>query len=259
MERQYLLKRDPADGRDANFPYMSSRTAFPKRTNNRAKDFPEILNQYWLGACTGYAITAAGQVIARENSPIGAYHYLNPLYLYRKERELMGTTDYDSGAYIRDGLKIMKNFGCCTISRYAAIEEGETVTLDLNRFREQPTQEAEENAAAHKINSYHRIMQVHQIKQALADGDLVVMGIEIYNSFESEETARTGFVSMPDKGVEYSLGGHAVLAYDYDEDINGTEYIICRNSWGKEWGDNGFFYLPMAFIGRYVSDMWVVK
>ena len=248
MERQYLLKRDDRDDRD--YPYMSSRTAeLPIRTNNRAKDFPEILDQGWLGSCTGYAIAAATQQLEHEKSPIGAYFYLNPLYLYYKEREVRGWTDFDSGANIRDGLKIMKDFGCCTLSRYPE---------DPSQFKTPPTPEADENAAEHKISSYYRILQVSQLKQALSDGDLVVMGIEVYNSFESAEVARTGFVPMPDKGVEYSLGGHAVVAYDYDE-INGTEYIVCRNSWGKEWGDNGFFYLPMAFIGRYVTDMWVVK
>lgn len=256
MERQYLLKTDPPDDRDK--PFKSFRTEFPEEVDLRPKDFPEILDQGWLGACTGYSAIAIAQCIEYIQSQIHSYYYLNPLYVYYKARELMGTTEEDSGAYIRDALKTLKNVGVCTISRYASKEVNGEAVLDLSRFKEKPSAEADENATFHKIKSYSRIMQVSQLKQALADGHLVNMGIEIYNSFESDEVAKTGIVPMPDKAIEYSLGGHAVAAYGYKK-INDVEYIIVRNSWGKEWGDKGFFYLPMAYIGRYVSDMWIVE
>lgn len=257
MERQYLLKADPPDDRD--FLFASTTQEFPKGVDLRPNDFPEILDQGWLGACVGYSIIAISQFIERMSHLTPYYYYLNPLYLYYKARELIGTTGYDSGARIRDGLKVMQQNGCCTIGRYIVKkEEGYIVTLDSDRFREKPTSEADENAPEHKITSYYRVMTKNQLKQALTEGIPVAMGIEIYNSFESDVVAKTGIVPMPDKAVEYSLGGHAVAAYGY-KTINNVEYIIIRNSWGKEWGDQGFCYIPMDFIGRYVTDMWIVK
>lgn len=239
-DRQYLLKTDLPDDRD--YPFMSSHPADEPIVDLRPNDFPEILDQGSLGACTGYAIASIAQFIERRKSQIHAYYYLDPLYLYYKEREIIGTTSYDSGAYIRDGLKVLLHNGCCTESRY------------VGEFTQAPTAEADENATAHKIEAYYRIGSAAQLKQALAEGIPVAMGIEIYNSFESDEVARTGYVPMPDRGTEYSLGGHAVAAYGYTE-----THIICRNSWGKSWGDNGYFYLPWEFLGRYITDMWVVK
>ncbi|CAL6092434.1 Cathepsin_B [Hexamita inflata] len=36
------------------------------------------------------------------------------------------------------------------------------------------------------------------------------------------------------------IGGHAVVAIGWGID-RGTPYWICRNSWGAEWGENGYF------------------
>jgi len=36
------------------------------------------------------------------------------------------------------------------------------------------------------------------------------------------------------------LGGHAVKMIGYGRE-NGIDYWICANSWGPNWGDNGYF------------------
>jgi C1A family cysteine protease len=173
------------------------------------------------------------------------YFDLSRLFLYWQERNLEGTVSEDSGAYIRDGFKVMQKIGCASESYFP---------YDISKFRDTPTSEAVENAKDHRMGNYYRIMTVAQLKDELAKGNPVVMGFNVYESFESYEVAQTGIVPMPKAG-EQLYGGHAVLAMGYKK-INGTEYIICKNSWGKNWGDNGFFYMPMAFIGWHVSDMW---
>ncbi len=34
--------------------------------------------------------------------------------------------------------------------------------------------------------------------------------------------------------------GHAVLAVGYGRDITGEEYVVIKNSWEDDWGENGF-------------------
>lgn len=241
--RKYLAKFGAVDDRD--IPFQTSRVgALPNSVDLRPNDFPEIMDQEDRGACTGYAAAAIAQFIERRHSPIKAYYYLDGEYLYYYGREAIGTTSWDSGAYIRDVLKTLKEKGCCTVSRY----DGE---IDITQ---KPSAAADENASAHKISAYYRIMSQLQLKQALADGIPVMAGIELWSSFESAEVARTGYVPMPDKANEYLLGGHAIAFMGYT-----PTHIICRNSWGVNWGDKGYFYLPWEFLGRYITDMWVVN
>jgi len=98
------------------------------------------------------------------------------------------------------------------------------------------------------------------LKTALAEGYPVVLGINVYESFESDQVAKTGIVPLPEDS-EKLLGGHAVLAVGYKDDVVNIDQgvVIVRNSWGEGWGDKGYFYLPYSYFTKYVSDMWTGK
>ncbi len=91
----------------------------------------------------------------------------------------------------------------------------------------------------------------------IAAGFPVVFGFTAYESFDSDEVAKTGVVNMPLSG-EPLLGGHAVLAVGYD-DV--AKRIIARNSWSPAWGMKGYFTMPYAYLtNRNLSDdFWVVR
>ena len=46
------------------------------------------------------------------------------------------------------------------------------------------------------------------------------------------------------------LGGHAVCIVGYDDS---RSIFIGRNSWGKSWGDRGYFYIPYDYY-----DIWAL-
>ena len=43
-------------------------------------------------------------------------------------------------------------------------------------------------------------------------------------------------------------GGHAIKIIGYGVE-NVTQYWICANSWGPQWGENGFFRIPIGSNG----------
>ncbi|MFB9757550.1 C1 family peptidase [Ectobacillus funiculus] len=251
MTRKYRLKNDSIDLRDIYYrsTQYKSVTDLPEEVDLRNKLSP-IVDQGELGSCTANAIASGlGEFkLLQEGKPLTR---LSRLFLYWQERYLEGTVNEDSGAYIRDGMKVLQTIGTCPESEYP---------YDIKNFTQTPTAKQVADAGAFRmISEYHRVYDLLSLKSALTEGFPVVIGILVYESFESEKVAQTGIVPLPIKSREQYLGGHAVLAVGYNK-IGRTNYIIIRNSWGEEWGDKGYCYIPESFFSRgFVTDMWIGK
>lgn len=88
----------------------------------------------------------------------------------------------------------------------------------------------------------------------------VVIGMQIYESFQSPDAAETGKIPAPKKARERVLGGHAMLAVGY-VDRGKSGHMIVRNSWGIGWGDHGYCYKPYKMFQDPDCrlDMWTGK
>ncbi len=56
------------------------------------------------------------------------------------------------------------------------------------------------------------------------------------------------------------MGGHAVLAVRFDDQRKIGNYkgaLLIRNSWGADWGEKGYGWLPYAYIEAGLAvDIW---
>jgi C1A family cysteine protease len=241
-KRKYNCKKDHQDPRD--FKFAASHYGIlplPASVDLRLKMSP-VVEQGKLGSCTANAIASGlkeylllktGEALIR----------LSRLFLYYFERELEGTIDEDSGAEIRDGMKVLQKIGVCPEVLWPYV---------IQIFDKKPSKQADKAAAQYKISAYHRIEDLDELKVALSEDHPVVFGFEVYESFESDQVAKTGIVSLP-AADEHLLGGHAVLAVGYDDSKG---WVIVRNSWGETWGDQGNFYMPYDVFNKLVMDMW---
>lgn len=95
------------------------------------------------------------------------------------------------------------------------------------------------------------------MKGCLASGYPFVFGFSVYESFESQAVAQTGIVPMPSPN-EQLLGGHAVLAVGYDDEQG---RFIVRNSWGKDWGMEGYFTIKYDYLlnDNLADDFWTIR
>jgi len=205
-----------------------------------------VEDQGTLGSCTAHALT--GNLEFLKQKTIKKFMQFSRLFLYYNERVIEHTTGTDSGASLRDGIKTLKKLGDCREDLWP---------YDGDQFTSKPSRSAYDDAQKYQITSYYRLQTLEELKHTLQSGFPFVFGFAVYESFESSKTTQTGIVSMPGKS-ERLLGGHAVLAVGYDD---AKKWIIVRNSWGVEWGDRGYFYMPYSYFtsSSLASDFWTVR
>jgi C1A family cysteine protease len=246
--------KDKPDHRDLLRLPRCSASQLPSSVDLRTVAKLPILDQGQLGSCTANAIASAH--LFNQMKQTGGHDELGSrLALYYGERALEGTIFEDAGAQIRDGIKVLAKDG---------IPPERLWPYDVDNFTMAPPAEVTAEAIKHKAIRYSRIpgetidqVSTLGIKEALAAGEVVVLGIDVYESFEAETTISTGLVPVPDTSKEKCLGGHAIILVGYDD---AKQTFVLQNSWGDSVGDHGFFYLPYAFVdAALASDAWVIQ
>jgi len=210
-------------------------------------DMPPVYQQGGIGSCTANALAAALQFsYKKQNLPD-----VTPsrLFIYYNERDMEGTINSDSGAMLRDGIKSIAAVGDCPETEWDYIEE---------KFKDKPTDTCYQDASKIKAIKYESIDQdLYHLKYCLQQGYPFVFGFTVFNSFMSEEVAKTGIMSLPTP-YESCAGGHAICALGYDDS---KQCFIIRNSWGKDWGLDGHFLMPYEYITHpnLATDFWAIN
>jgi C1A family cysteine protease len=237
-----IWKADRLDTRD--YRYQVTQKLNPNLVDLRKYCSP-IENQGSLGSCTGQSIAGAIELLNKRG---GKHNDVSRLFIYYYERLILGTVNYDSGAYIRDGIKATNKYGASLESLWPH---------DIRKFRQEPITEAKNDALNRKVTRYERVNDFNGCIDALSNGYPVIMGFRVYDSFMSKNVARTGIMPYPNTKREKLLGGHAVLLVGYDKR---RKVFIARNSWGTNWGDKGYFYMPFDIVKPNMSsDYWIIK
>lgn len=137
---------------------------------------------------------------------------------------------------------------------------------NVNNPAERPSREALMAARAHKNWVVHWIKrwnnttgltdrEMMSIKEALAKGHPVATGMRWP---KNEQLSVDNVLKIPPpRGV---FDGHSVAQVGYRDDPGqpGGGVFIFRNSNGPRWGENGYAYLPYAYVQRYVNDaIWL--
>ncbi|MGC3996707.1 MAG: C1 family peptidase [Anaeromyxobacter sp.] len=247
---------DLPDQRDLAYAAPRARKPLPRVVDLRASFKVPAYDQGELGSCTGNAIAAAVQFTRRK---AGERPDFTPsrLFIYYNERLIEGTVEQDSGAQIRDGMKAVAKLGVCPegAGRKPAPDAW---PYDVQRFTQRPPRACFGFGLKHQILAYRRVPQVlMQLRACLASGYPFVFGFTVYSGFESDRVARSGVLDLPG-GDEQVMGGHAVLAMGYDD---AKQRFLVRNSWGADWGKDGHFTMPYAYLTdrQLASDFWTIR
>ena len=89
--------------------------------------------------------------------------------------------------------------------------------------------------------------KIRAIKKVLAEGYPVLVSHTLYDSFHG---AKDVWRTLPSEDqASDSHGAHAMVIVGYDDEKYGGAFRYL-NSWGPDWGDGGFLWVPYATTGK---------
>ena len=221
----------------------------PFRFFNKYKNLPEKLvwdenvlsevkNQGNCGSCWAFSSTSAIESHMRINN-----YTVNRL----SEQQLVDCSKENYGC--GGGLMhlafdyCIQNKGLVSNDDYTYVAEGQLCAIDCNDQclpgNHSFNGEYYLNVIGSNISSYEYILprSMLDIMASLQNGPIA---IALDASSFIFRFYKNGVIDIPSRMSEQI--NHAVLLTGYDRDENGTYWII-QNSWGKDWGDNGFVKL----------------
>ncbi len=236
---------------------LDSKKKLPSSVDLRKWCSP-VEDQGNLGSCTANA--GVGLLEYFENKAFGKYLDGSRLFLYKVSRNLLQKKG-DYGAYIRTTMMAMVLFG---------IPPEKYLSYDIEKFDEEPDSFCYTFAQNYQAAQYFRLDPSNlskekvllQIKTNLAAAIPAIFGFTVYSSIN--QAGKDGKIPFPSQNEQIE-GGHAVIAVGYDDKMkitneNNSEKtsgaILIRNSWGAQWGEEGYGWLPYKYILEGLAIDW---
>ncbi len=192
----------------------------------------KIRHQGKTGACVGFA-TADGVLrwLYTINGKMLETERPSPRFIWMANKETDDLTRYpttfieSAGTSTKLALRIAQKYGC--VPEHMLPMDGSLSKLRANVFFS--------IAAQFRITAYYNLgTNLDQWRAWIAHVGPILTRLDVDKSWK-KATSLGGKLTKYKKPTHY--GGHAVCLVGYTED-----YFIVRNSWGKDWGDQGFAY-----------------
>lgn len=206
-----------------------------------------------VGFACGYYLRTIIEARARHitSRPLIDKLAFSPGYLYEKAK---ANGDYacTEGIQLTKVLAVMQQYGVSPFQSFPYPACG------------QKTAGADPIAARFRIAGYDRLFnvqdsesaKVRKLKQALAGGNPVVVGLVMPASFYV--TKKVWQTAPGDDPANPQLRGHALCVVGYDDAQFGGAFRVV-NSFGPAWADGGFCWVPYRDLARFVRYGFTVS
>ena len=238
-------KKQKDDSRDIKYKAIAYDGLVLPTSYSLQSRMPFVYQQGQLGSCTSQGIAALIEYdVVKQGLPAFTP---SRLFIYYNERDMEGNVNEDSGASIRDGIKSINDIGVCSEALWP---------YDINKFANRPDDVCYTDGKQNKSLLYSAVNQTeYSLNHAIYHGYPIVFGFKVYENFENDTVATTGVMAMP---VGSDIGGHCVVIVGYDDD---KRVYRIRNSWGPQWGLQGYFDMPYEYMLRadLANDFWIIE
>lgn len=255
---------------------------FDYRDHPKARCLYPVVGQGFCGSC--WAITMA-EMISSAKCLASDAEYENPVSL----QDILSCVQSDvygcRGAFLSDALMTARNLGFVNESCvpyyngncYDLVAHGTVCTPEEKQgLRLVPTAKCKakcENGVAKQRRQFIKdFMWINVgsagrtapretsvlVQEFILKRGPVIAGIAVYPDFENFDSEHDIYIHKQDP-TQRLLGGHAILIIGWGTETleNGKQidYWICKNSWGTDWGMEGYFRVVRNVGGiPYIID-----
>lgn len=201
-------------------------------------------------SCVANTCAGAYEYLAKRN--LGKATDVSRLFIYYNARAESDSQEDDDGTTMLDAIEALKKYGACREDLWPNEEDS---------INAEPPEEAYTHGAHFKIAEAEYVeTDLALWKSTLAEGYPIAFCLNTFTSFD-HATESKGRVPLPKKDEQEreEHGWHAMLCVGY---LEKDQLFIVRNSWGTEWGDRGYCYIPYKYVIHSElngHDSWVVK
>lgn len=215
-----------------------------KKQVDLSEHFPEVYNQLQLNSSTSNAITSVIEYLMKIHdiknyTPSKLYIY----YIGREKSQIMN----DVGAGIRNTL--------IQINKHGLMKESDYPSNNIDYFNIEPNfkKSIPFNISFEKVNcdldSFKVCLSVFKKP--------IIFGYAIYDSFyDKMKWTNDGVMPIP-KENETLLGLQTNVCVGYSDK---RKSFLIRNSWGKDWKNDGYFFMPFSyFLSKHCDGYWTIS
>lgn len=228
---------------------------------------PEIRHQGDIASCVGWAAGYAAMTMERaiKNKWTGrnfiSENANSALFVYNQIIE----GNCNLGITLPKALKLIQEKGNCLAKEFDTDPNDCTKEVSAPLFKKAQNYRIEDYIPLFKKDAAPD-EKVRTTKLVLAQNKPVIIGMKVLNNFYNIKDGDSSW--FPTVGNTTYAGGHAMVVVGYDDnrfsrpdreisdDMKGAFKLM--NSWGKNWGENGFIWVRYAHFAEYCRHAYAI-
>jgi hypothetical protein len=231
----------------------STKNPLPEAANLQ-RYAPNVGDQGHQGSCVAWSSAYAARTIeeaARTGEDPNSLRF-SPSFLYNQ----IGLDNCD-GSYIERAMEFMTRSGSIPYTEFP---------YDDHDCARQPDQQQLEEARRYRMRGFNRltrgdrndVIDLRAIKENISQGAPIVIGMEVGGSYMQPMMGQDVWTPTAEDRSKIGFGGHAQCVVGYDDKKYGGAFLL-MNSWGPQWGNNGFAWVRYRDFRYFVREAYGIE